>query len=117
MDILLISPPVANFGQATSGLSVLTAYLRSQGWDAQQWDLAIDSFHHFHSPGFLEGCRQLIAQGSNDPELRSTADRVVAEIDSAKDALRTAGIESDHEKMRWAFETINDAGTMTPASS
>ena len=53
MDFLLISAPVANFGQATSGLSVLTSYLRAQGWDAQQWDLAIDAFHHFHSPDYL----------------------------------------------------------------
>lgn len=50
MDFLLISPPVANFGQASSGLSVLTAFLRSRGWDAHPWDLAIDAFHHFHSP-------------------------------------------------------------------
>ena len=117
MDLFLISPPVANFGQATSGISVLTAYLRSQGWDAHQWDLAIDSFHHFHSPEYLDRCRRLIAREADDPVLRSTADRVVAEIDGAKEALRTPGIESDHERMRWAFETINDAGIVMTAVS
>ena len=117
MDLLLISPPVANFGQATSGISVLTAYLRSQGWDAHQWDLAIDSFHHFHSPEYLDRCRRLIARQAYDPVLRSTADRVVAQIDGAKEALRTPGIEFDHERMRWAFETINDAGIVMTAVS
>ena len=58
MDLMLISPPVANFGQATPALSVLTAYLRAQGWVVGQWDLAIDAFHHFHSPEYLELCRQ-----------------------------------------------------------
>ena len=119
MDFLLISPPVANFGQASSGLSVLTAYLRAQGWDAHQWDLAIDAFHHFHAPEQLEACRQLLAAnaGRVDPAILEAAGRVVAEIDGAKAALRRPGIEADTETMRWAFQTIHDAGVVLTAAS
>ena len=91
MDLLLVSPPVANFGQATSGLSVLTAYLRASGWDVHQWDLAIDAFHHFHSPGYLRGRADIVLNESRDDVLREVAARVADEIDGAKDALRTLG--------------------------
>jgi radical SAM superfamily enzyme YgiQ (UPF0313 family) len=117
MDLLLISPPVANFGQATSGLSVLTAYLRALGWDAHQWDLAIDAFHHFHSPDTLRGSAEIVLKESRDDALREVAARVVEEIDGAKDALRTPGVERDRDRMRWAFETINNAGIVMTAAS
>lgn len=116
MDILIIAPPVANFGQASSGLSVLTAYLRSQGWDAHQWDLAIDAFHHFHSPEHLSACREVIEAKGADAELLEVASRVVREIDDAKAALRKEGIERDTDRMRWAFETIGDAGVVLTAA-
>ncbi|RKX34015.1 MAG: hypothetical protein DRP71_08430 [Verrucomicrobia bacterium] len=117
MDLLLISPPVANFGQATSGLSVLTAYLRASGWDAHQWDMAIDAFHHFHSPEYLRGRAEIVLRESTDETLRDTSVRVVDDIDSAKDALRTPGVAQDHDRMRWAFETINNAGIVITAAS
>lgn len=116
MDFLLISPPVANFGQATSGLSVLTAFLRSRGWDAHQWDLAIEAFHHFHSPAYLE--TQLAAlEGHADDELIEVAQRTIRDIDAAKDALRTPGVETRHDQMRWAFQTIHDAGVVMTAAA
>ena len=118
MDFLLISPPVANFGQATSGLSVLTSHLRARGWDAQQWDLAIEAFHHFHSPEHLtERLALLEAAGVVDEELLSVARRTIAEIEPAKDALRRPGVERDHDAMRWAFQTIADAGVVLTAAS
>ena len=119
MDFLLISAPVANFGQATSGLSVLTSYVRALGWDAHQWDLAIDAFHHFHSPEYLSECREVLAANpqSVEPGLLTVAARVIAEIDAAKEALQTSGVEKDPERMRWAFETIHDAGVVMTASS
>ena len=118
MDFLLISPPVANFGQATAGLSVLTSYLRSRGWEAHQWDLAIDAFHHFHSPAYLQGCLdRLEREADADPKVLEVARRVVKEIDEAKDALRTKGVETDLERMKWAFDTINDAGIVITAAS
>jgi len=119
MDFLIISPPVANFGQASSGISVLTAYLRAHGWDAHQRDLAIDAFHHFHSPERLGEClARLEAAGPEiDPELLETGRRAVAEIDGAKGALRRQGVEDDHEAMKWAFQTIADAGVLMTAAS
>jgi len=119
MDFLLISPPVANFGQATAGLSVLTSYLNSRGWKASQWDLAIDAFHHFHSPEELQACRELLASrpDKTDPKVLEVAARVVRDIDEAKDALRTPGVETDHARMKWAFDTINDAGIVLTAAS
>jgi len=117
MDLLLISPPVANFGQATSGLSVLTAYLRALGWDAHQWDLAIDAFHHFHSPDYLDVRAEIVLRQSRDDTLRDVAARVVGEIDDAKEALRTPGVEHDRDRMRRAFETINNAGIVMTAAS
>lgn len=120
MDFLLISPPVANFGQATSGLSVLTAYLRSQGWDAHQWDLAIDAFHHFHSPEQLAVCRDVLESHRDqlaDPSIIDVARKVTVEIEAAKQALRAPGVEQDPDRMRWAFETINDAGIVMTAAS
>lgn len=116
MDLLLISPPVANFGQATSGLSVLTAYLRSRGWSAAQWDLAIDAFHHFHSPAHLQEALGAL-EGKAEPELLQVARRTIVEIEPAKDALRRPGVERDHDAMRWAFQTIADAGVVLTAAS
>lgn len=123
MDFLLISPPVANFGQASSGISVLTAYLRAQGWDAHQWDLAIDAFHYFHSPDQLDRCRRTLEAHRGEFEegdlerLLDVARRVVAEIEDAKQALRRPGVELQKDVMRWAFETINDAGIVMTAAS
>lgn len=119
MDFLLISPPVANFGQASSGLSVLTAFLRSRGWDAHPWDLAIDAFHHFHSPEHLAACRDVLTANAHrvDAAILDVASRVVAEIDGAKAALRRAGVERETDTMRWAFQTIHDAGVVLTAAS
>jgi anaerobic magnesium-protoporphyrin IX monomethyl ester cyclase len=119
MDFLLVSPPVANFGQATAGLSVLTSFLRSRAWDAQQWDLAIDAFHHFHSPANMARCRDLLEASPerSDPRVIKVARRVEANIEAAKQALREPGIETDTARMKSAFETINDAGIVMTAAS
>ncbi|MGE0710338.1 MAG: radical SAM protein [Planctomycetota bacterium] len=117
MDFLLVSPPVANFGQATAGLSVLTSFLRSRGWDARQWDLAIDAFHHFHSPGYLAKCAAKLATSGGDARVLEVAARVEREIEAAKQALRTPGIETDTARMKWAFDTINEAGIVITAAA
>ena len=118
MDFLLISPPVANFGQATAGLSVLTSFLCSRGWKASQWDLAIDAFHHFHSPEHLAECRETLRANAHKVEAQvlEVADRVVADIEEAKTALRTPGIETDLTRMKWAFDTIHAAGVVLTAA-
>ncbi|MCO5168362.1 MAG: radical SAM protein [Planctomycetes bacterium] len=132
MDILLISPPVANFGQCSSGLSVLTAFLRARGFEASQWDLAIEAFHHFHSPEYLGGCldsleraglgdvpqpRDINGRLPEEEDIRVVARRVVAEIEGAKAALQRPGIERDQPAMRWAFQTIADAGVVMTAAA
>lgn len=132
MDILLISTPVANFGQCTSGLSLLTSYLGSKGFVARQWDLAIEAFHHFHSPEYLSSRLSILedhgvvdvpeAQDTNartpdEQDIRVVARRVIAEIESAKAALQRPGIERDHPSMRWAFQTIADAGIVMTAAA
>lgn len=132
MDLLLISPPVANFGQCTSGLSVLTSFLRSRGFDVKQWDLAIEAFHAFHSPEYLARCVEVLerhgvtevpeakdynAHTPDEIDLRDVARRVIGEIDAAKAALRRPGIEHDRDAMRWAFQTIADAGVVMTGAS
>ncbi|MBI2388334.1 MAG: radical SAM protein [Deltaproteobacteria bacterium] len=118
LDLLLVSPPVANFGQCSSGISVLTPYLRSRGFDVRAWDLAIDAFHSFHSPEYVARCLQkLEAAGGADEELLATARRVIGDIDEAKRALRRPDIARDHESMRWAFRTIGDVGIVMTAAA
>lgn len=117
MDLLILSPPVANIGQATSGISVLTAYLRSRGWDVHQWDVGIDAFHHFHSPERLRECAAIVRRESRDGVMCDVAARVVENIDDAKATLRTPGVEHDRGRMRAAFETINDAGIVMTAAA
>ncbi len=132
MDFLLVSPPVANFGQCTSGLSVLTAFLRARGFAGAQWDLAIEAFHHFHSPAYLAGCLEVLerhgvsavpeaddvnARPPEETDLLVVARRVIAEVEGAKQALRTQGVELDRERMKWAFQTISDAGVVMTAAS
>lgn len=132
MDILLISTPVANFGQCSSGLSVLTAYLRHKGYAAAQWDLAIEAFHHFHSPDYLSTRLEILERYGvgevpepkdingrlpEEHDIRAVARRVVAEIDQAKAALQRPGVERDHATMRWAFQTIADAGVVMTAAA
>ncbi|MCA8922566.1 MAG: B12-binding domain-containing radical SAM protein [Planctomycetes bacterium] len=117
MDFLLISAPVANFGQATSGLSVLTSYLRAQGWDAQQWDLAIDAFHHFHSPDYLRERLEVLRRNDCEPKLLERSEQVVRDIERAKASLQQRGVEREPETMRFAFQTIHDAGVLITAAS
>ncbi len=117
MDFLLISPPVANIGQATAALSVLTAHLRSRGWDARQWDLSIEAFHHFHSVEHLRHCQAIIDSQAADAELSAAAARVVAEIDEAKAALCEPGVERQPDRLSWAFDTLTDAGILLTAAS
>lgn len=112
MDLLLVSPPVANFGQCSSGISVLNAYLRARGYDVHAWDLAIEAFHAFHSREHLEH----LLDGVADEELVALARATAADIEGAKTALRTPGIELDHERMRQAFRTIGDAGKVLTAA-
>lgn len=116
LDFLLISPPVSNFGQAASALSVLTAFLRDRGWNARAWDLGIEAFHHFHCAATLAVCRDRIAAQADD-ELLSLADRVVQDIEVAKRALREPRIAADTQRMRWALHTIRDAGFLLTATS
>jgi len=117
MDFLLISPPVANIGQATAALSVLTAFLRAKGWDAHQWDLSIEAFHHFHAVEHLRQCQGRIVGSSADDELTAAAARVVAEIDEAKAALCQPGVEGQGDRLGWAFDTLTDAGILLTAAS
>ena len=117
VDLLLISPPVANFGQATSAPGVLTAFLRARGWDVHQWDLAIDAFHHFHSAQHLRQCEDVVLSHGADAELRDVAKRVVAEIEDAKAALQRPGVETDRDAMRWALGRLVDAGVLLTAAS
>jgi len=117
MDFLLISPPVSNFGQAAPALSVLTAFLRSRGWKASQWDLGIEAFHHFHDAENLRRCQEVLLEREADEELTSLAERVVADITEAKATLRSPGVGADIERMRWALHTIRDAGFLLTAAS
>jgi hypothetical protein len=112
VDLLLVSPPVANFGQCSSGISVLNAYLRARGYDVHAWDLAIDAFHAFHSEAHLA----TLLDGVADEELVALAHKTASEIGEAKQALRTPGIELDHDRMRSAFRTIGDAGKVLTAA-
>jgi radical SAM superfamily enzyme YgiQ (UPF0313 family) len=117
VDFLLISPPVGNPGQAVAALSVLTAYLRARGWDAHQWDLAIDAFHHFHSAVYLERCRDRLRARGADPELEAAAGRAVGDIDAAKELFRRPDAAAKPDAMRWAFGVLGDAGVLMTAAS
>lgn len=122
MKILLISPPVGNFGQATPGISVLTAWMRARGHECVQWDLAIDAFHHFHSrTGVLDAVARIEEQRAADPRSQANPEvdvilaegRDVAErIDWAKARIREPGVERDARDMKRAMETIRDAGVV-----
>jgi anaerobic magnesium-protoporphyrin IX monomethyl ester cyclase len=52
-----------------------------------------------------------------EDDVRVVARRVIAEIEGAKAALRREGIERDHPTMRWAFQTIADAGVVMTAAA
>ncbi len=117
MDLLLISPPVANVGQAAAAPSVLTAFLRARGWDAQQWDVSIEAFHHFHSASHLEVCRHLVREHGADVALLAAADRAVAEIEAAKAALRRFDTVADSASLGWAFGVLRDAGVLLTAAA
>ncbi len=117
MDFLLISPPVGNVGQAVSALSVLTAFLRARGWDAIQWDLSIDAFHHFHSSPYLKRCQLIVRERGADAELIAAAERAVGEIDSAKAFFRRHDAAVQGDALRWAFNVLRDAGVLMTAAS
>ena len=117
MDVLIVSPPVSNFGQAAAAPSVLTAFLRSRGWDAGQWDLGIDTFHLLYCAAHLSGCRDRVAGLGADDDLLALADRVVANTDLAKETLRRPGVGADRDAMRRALHTIDEASMLLTASS
>ena len=117
MDFLLISPPVSNFGQAAPALSVLTSFLRSKGWHACQWDLGIEAFHHFYCEQTLRRSYQLLVAKDAEEVLLDLGQRVVSEIERAKETLRRPGVGADTNTMRWALHTIRDASVLLTAAS
>lgn len=117
MDLLLISPPVANPGQAVAALGVLTAFVSAKGWDASSWDLGLDAFHYFHSATYLARCQRIVQDQGADRELLAAAARVVSQIDQAKSALTDSDIGARKERMRWALGVLRDAGVVLTAAA
>lgn len=112
VDILLISPPVSNFGQAPAALPVLTAWLRSRGWNAHQWDLGIDVFHGLYSSNYLSQCRDELQRHRADNALVQLATNTARAIDDSKNALRTPMITADRHRMLRALASIEQAGVV-----
>ncbi len=140
----LIAPPVGNFGQATPGISVLTAWLRYKGYACVQWDLSIDAFHHFHSQEYLRKCAKVLAErakvsigaaidgaegmtrgpgvlnpprpGEREETVLELALRTAQKIEAAKIRIREAGVESNAVDMKRCVETIRDAGLVVGAT-
>ncbi|MBK9383368.1 MAG: radical SAM protein [Planctomycetes bacterium] len=144
MKTFLIAPPVGNFGQATPGISVLTAWLRYKGYPCVQWDLSIDAFHHFHSQEYLRQCAKVLAErakvsigaaiegaegmtrgpgvlnpprpGEREETVLELALRTAPKIEAAKIRIREAGVESNAVDMKRCVETIRDAGLVVGAT-
>jgi len=117
LDLLLISPPVGNVGQAAAAPSVLTAYLAARGWDVRQWDLSIEAFQRFHSAAYLEGCRRVVRAHGADAALLAAADRAVAESEAAQAALRRLETAASRDALGWAFGVLRDAGVLLTAAA
>jgi len=115
MDLLLISPPVANIGQAAASISVLTAFLRSRGWKVGQWDAAIDAFHFFHSAQHLSACRDALAAAGADAALKGAATRAADTIEAAKRSLVDPRTVADTAAMERAFAALEVAGHVLTA--
>lgn len=116
MDLLLVSPPVANVGQAAASVSVLAAALRARGFDVGQWDASIDAFHHFHSERHLAACRDRLAAGGATRSLVEAAARAAAGIEAAKQGLREPATAADTAAMARAFEVLETAGHVLGAA-
>ncbi len=110
MDLLLVSPPVSNVGQAAASLGVLTAYLRARGWTVDQWDAGIDAFHSFHSPASLHACARSLRDQGASRSLVEAAERAAAGITSCIAALRDARTLDDTAAMEDAFCVLEAAG-------
>ncbi|HEY3445834.1 MAG TPA: radical SAM protein [Myxococcales bacterium] len=116
MDLLLISPPVANVGQAAASISTLAAYLRSRGWSVGQWDASIDAFHHFHSASHLAGCRDRLAAEGASASIVKAASEAAAGIEQAKASLQKFETVADTAAMERAFGVLETAGNVLSAS-
>lgn len=110
VDLMLVSPPVGNVGQAAASISVLTAFLRSRGWRVDQWDASIDAFHHFHSEDHLRACERALAEAGAAAGLVEAAGRAAAFVERAKRLLRDPGTATDTAAMEEAFSVLDDAG-------
>ncbi|MEZ6184922.1 MAG: radical SAM protein [Planctomycetota bacterium] len=53
----------------------------------------------------------------SEPELLEKSERAVQEIERAKATLQRKGVEREPESMRFAFQTIHDAGVLITAAS
>jgi len=116
MDLLLISPPVANVGQAAASISTLAAYLRSRGWSVGQWDASIDAFHHFHSSAHLAACHARLAAEGASRSLVEAAAGAAAGIEEAKASLGRFETVEDPAAMERAFTVLEAAGHVLSAS-
>jgi len=112
MKILLIAPPVGNIGQAPPGIGMLTAWLRGAGHDCRQWDLGIETFHHFYSCEYLEQVARNFSAGGADDRTMAEADWVAGQIEEAKSLLRRPGIESNLPEMHRALGIVRRAGVL-----
>lgn len=127
-DILLVSPPVGNFAQVHPAICLLTAYLRAAGCRAEQRDLAIECFHHFHSRAYLTALklRQQFEIEANVREkwvdrreatdvsakirLILLLERVAKAIEGSKAELRDPKIFDRPDRLASALRVLKDVG-------
>jgi anaerobic magnesium-protoporphyrin IX monomethyl ester cyclase len=120
MNVVLISPPVGNIGQAPPGISVLNTWLTSLGHRSVQWDLGIEAFEHVHSARNLEQVAAKLGGSGvvdrqprgRETEMARVAETMAQSIEQARARLRSPGVESDLAAMVGSLETIRGAGSL-----
>lgn len=122
MDILLISGPLTDPAVVTLAVPALAAYLRSEGFAVEAWDLSIDSFDMLASKPFLSDAiarirrRHVLETDQPEKERRradalalTLAPMVIDGIEGAKATFRDKEQFYDYDRYKnaqWILQAV-----------
>ena len=119
--ILLVHPPQFALYSPFLAVPTVTAYVRSQGYACDQWDLNVMVNRRFLSPDWIRRAAAVGAQRAEElPEKNQRAldelETVCKDLPSALAALKLSENLLDDDVLTWIFKTIDGAYAITNAA-
>ena len=122
MKTLLIHPPQFALYSPFLAIPTVTAFVREQGYECEQWDLNLLANRRFLSSDWLSRCRERILrrdQGAQSEQSRLALDGfddVLEDLPRALEELKKRENLLDEGKLSWCFGAIDRAYSIINAA-